>query len=175
MNPIHQRITDARARRLQHWKDKVANAVRKRLRDARLYAELKRADTATALDRLDELGEALSQILSDARAGFYQQAFDLHRLDWDPEVHRDVYPDPDGEDAARHKMIGNLDQHRDIHRLIEEAKQGLRTRVSAALPLGTWEGQHRDAIGARIKRHLNDAQVALHEAVGQVLIQPHLR
>jgi len=175
MKPVHQRISDARDRTLQRLKEQAARVVLRRFQDARSYADRANPAVATALDRLDELGDVLAQTLSDARAGFYRQAFDLHRLDWDPDVHQDVYPDPDGETAARTAQIAGIDQARDLNKLVESAKQELRTTVAATLPLAAWEHRHRDAISSRIKRHLNDAQVALHEAVGQVLIKPHLR
>jgi hypothetical protein len=161
---------------LRPWADRAARLVERRLDDARLHAAAGSPSVAKA--RLVELYGSLVRHVSDARGHFYRDSFTKHRLDFDPEIHdASVAPSHDGELAARNTPILGRPYERDLLDLVEDADRAL---VSATLAGGgtffeNWSTTHRDRIVSRASRELSDAQMAIFEAVGEILVKPELR
>ena len=116
---------------------------------------------------------------SDARADFYHRAFGQHaRAGLDPDIHQiGVGPTHDGEMAARNAIVLGAPYQREVRDLVEDAKAGLQ---SAALASGgdyllNWALEHRERINGRIRRELSTSQIAIFEAVGQILVKTEVR
>jgi hypothetical protein len=122
---------------------------------------------------------SLNRHVGDARAHFYRAAFQQHaRGDLAPDVHQvGLGPTAEGEAAARQVEIKGHNYTIDLVDIVGDAQTGLQ---SAALAgggdyLDAWAGENRDRLVGRIRWELSDSQIAIFEAVGQILIKPELR
>lgn len=170
---------------IRPWLDRARDMVDRRFADAHSHAAAGRIPDALA--RLDELTRALSGYLSDARGTFYRDAYRWHRQRLDPAIHQmDAQPSIDGEYMARVVKIGGRDAYKDLRRLVDRAKMALGVAASAAGDarvggnlgesiLSAWEVTHREDVYQFARVTLSDSQMALHNAVGHVLIKPELR
>jgi len=152
--------------------------VERRLEDAKAHAGA--GKLAVGHRRLDELTAGLSQHVSDARAAFYRQAFRQHHAALDPAVHQlGLGPTHEGEHAARNVAILGRSYFADLSDLVEDAKASLTSATLAdqngGSYLQSWAEQNRDRLIGLTARQLSDAQIAIFEAVGQILIKPELR
>lgn len=174
-------MTDALDAALRPWILRSDDLIARGIADARAHAELGRAVDAHA--RLDELRGGVLAIQQDARAEFYRRAFDAHR---DPDIHRtDVGPSEDGERAARDAQIGGQDLWLEAARWATAAARELSGAYAAARTLpdeatrtaafSAWEARHRDAIRHWSRTALSDAQMALHNVVGHILVRPEMK
>jgi hypothetical protein len=160
---------------LRPWTDRAAAMVRRRIEDARLHAAAGNLPTVTA--RLTELAWSLKRHVGDARSQFYHAAFGQHDRQ-NPELHQvGLGPDAGGERAAREARILGRDYGADITDLVEDANTALQ---SAALAgggdfLASWATEHVQRISSRVHGELSNSQIALFEAVGQILITPEFR
>ena len=159
--------------------DRVVRVTERRIQDALAHA--RSGNLPVASSRMDELGTVLIQHVENARGAFYRQAFQQHaRAGLDPEMHQvGLGPDADGERAARSVPILGRRYNDDLVDAVEDAQAAL---TSAALAdqnggsfLQSWADQTRDRLTALTARQLSDAQIAIFEAVGQILIKPELR
>jgi hypothetical protein len=171
------------------WLVRALSLVTDRLADARIHAASGNGGIAHA--RLDELDRRLLDpgvgLLSRARTAFYRDAFSLHRLyGLDPASHDlSMGPTPEGERAARTAPIAGVDQVAQLRHLIEGAREGLQLVAATDRPSdgaairgarwGNWERSNADEIKAGIRAALSNAQIALFEAVGHLLVKPELR
>ena len=164
---------------LRPWTDRAGRMIERRLDDARAHAAAGQIPTANR--RMTELFGSLAGHVADAKGHFYRQAFQQHsRAGLDPAVHQlDLGPDQVGEQAARQAAILGWKHADQLLDVISDAQASL---TSAALAdqnggsfLGGWAEQHRDRLAALTARQLSDAQIAIFEAVGQILIRPELR
>jgi len=157
-----------------------------RLADARAHAE--RGDLPRAKERLDELGRSLTGALQDARGHFYRRAFALHRqAGLDPAVHQaELQPTSEGEQVARDAKIFGRTLQLDITGLIADSVAALTSVVLAANDprtvahvrgnlLGNWQGEQHRRLDGYSRRELSDAQIAIFNAVGRILVLPNLR
>jgi hypothetical protein len=162
---------------LRPWRDRAARLVERRLDDARMHAAAGREATAKA--RLVELYGSLVRHVSDARGHFYRESFNQHqRAGLDPDIHElSVGPTHDGELAARNTPILGRPYDRDLLDLVEDADRALTSATLAGGGefLTNWSTTHRDRLVGRANRELSDAQMAIFEAVGEVLVKPELR
>ncbi len=170
-------------RSFSDWRRAAHELVTDRLADARAHAEGGRLAAGHA--RLEELGSNLADILGDARAGFYYQAFEEQRPWLDPLMHRvEFVPSKEGERIARLAQIAGRDQAADLANLIGHARAGLGlTRAAHAhsdpdvrtAAYGTWEARHRSALQGFMRTSLSNAHVALREVIGRILVRPELQ
>jgi len=70
----------------------------------------------------------------------------------------------------------------DFRDLVEDARAALQSAGLAEASSGpdapylqNWATEHGQRIAARANRELSDSQIAIFEAVGQILIKPELR
>ena len=122
---------------------------------------------------------SLTRHVSDARAHFYRSAFAQHRhAGLDPDVHQlGLAPTPEGEAAARRTEIMGRRYAFDLIDLVSDAEAAL---TSAALAGGgqhleNWTAENGDRLSSRVRSELSTSQIAIFEAVGQILIKPELR
>ena len=162
---------------LRPWLDRAEGLVERRIADARAHAAAGALPTATR--RLRELTSSLVNHVGDARAHFYRSAFQQHaRGGLDPDVHQvGLGPTAEGEAAARKATIMQRSIVFDLVDAMSDAEAGLQ---SAALAgggdyLDAWAGENRDRLVGRVRGELSDSQIAIFEAVGQILIKPELR
>ena len=163
------------------WRDRAAGLVQRRLADAMTHAAAGNLPTAEA--RLSELYGSLARHVSDARGTFYRQAFRQHQPALDPAVHQlGLGPTADGEAAARDAQIMGRSYDVDFRDLVEDARAALQSAGLAEQSSGpdapylqNWAAEHSQRITARANRELSDSQIAIFEAVGQILIKPELR
>jgi len=164
---------------LRPWTNRAAAVIERRIADARVHAAA--GELPTAVRRLAELHGSLTQHVSDGRAAFYRQAFRQHPID--PDVHQlGLGPDHHGELAARSAQILGRHYRDELLDLVSEAQASL---TSAALAdetglhdgsfLASWQQQHRNRLAAVTAAQLSNAQIAIFEAVGQILVKPELR
>jgi hypothetical protein len=167
------------ARALRPWTERAAGLVARRLDDARQHAAVGNLPTAEA--RLRELYGSLARHVSDARAAFYQRSFGAHEID--PAVHQlGLGPTAEGETVARDARILGRSYDLDFRDLVEDARAALQSAGLAEQSSGpdapyleNWAAEHRDRITARVAGELSNSQIAIFEAVGQILIKPELR
>lgn len=175
MTPDEQRRSMAAD--LRPWVDRAAMIVDRRFADARAYAE--RGDVDTAKARIAELAGALIRHASDARRLFYHASFNAHRsAGLDPTIHQlDVGPTPDGEQAASSVPILGRSFSRDVLDLAADTMMSLDSAVFAGDPefVEAWHGQQPERFKRRAAAELSDAQIALYESIGQLLVKPELR
>jgi hypothetical protein len=86
-------------------------------------------------------------------------------------------PTPEGEAVVRKATIMNRDIAFDLVDMVSDAEAGLK---SAALAGGgeyleSWAETTRDRVASRVRTELSDSQIAIFEAVGQILIKPKPR
>jgi hypothetical protein len=168
---------------LRPWTDRAVGVIERRLEDARLHAAAGKLPAGNR--RLTELYGSLLQHVSDAKASFYRQAFQQHsRAGLDPEIHQlGLGPDQYGETAARvTPILGSTyaNQALDAMADVEAALTSATLADQAGGPGGgsflqNWADQHRDRLVSLTARELSTAQIAIFEAVGQILIKPELR
>ncbi len=175
MTDVREQITRAKDDAAHAWIDRAKTLVTRRLRDTRVHAE--HGAWNDAEDRLDELSHELTErTLSAAREQFLHDAFRVHRHTLPlGAAGNDLEPTVEGVRIARTATIGTdqTDQHAELRRLVTRAKRDLRTYGGATATkagFDAWEARHRTAIGGAVATHLSDAQIALHEAVGRLLI-----
>ena len=157
-----------------------------RLADARAHAE--RGDLPTAKERLDELGGTLIERHGEARGHFYRRSFALHRqVGLDPTVHQvELQPTAEGERAVRGATIFGRNLPLDIRDLVADSAASLtsttlaandpRTPAHQAAALwSTWQAEQQRRLVGHARRELSDAQIAIFNAVGRILIRPDLR
>jgi hypothetical protein len=168
---------------LRRWSVEARTHIRRRLRDARAHAEAGRSFDAA--ERLAELTAAIKrEILEPARREFYCDGFTTALSELDPGiVDPTVQPTVAGSLAAITAPIGGRDQAKAIGSSIEAARGELRfldvvdfddpsTRSAA---IDTWERRHSERIGQLVTTSLSDAQIALREAISQIVIKPEYR
>ena len=169
---------------LRPWTARAANLVSSRLRNAQAHAGDDNDELAAS--RLFELHQALVNHVSEARGTFYRRAFAHHRRDLDPEIHQvDLGPTAEGEDVARQARILGRDFGTDVAELLKQAGAHLalasaevrrRNRShTQAMALDTWFATNRDRLTSRARRELSNSQMALHHAIGHLLLKPELR
>ena len=162
---------------LRPWVDRANGMIERRLADARLHAETGSLPTANA--RLSELAGSLSRHIGDARGHFYRSAFTQHRrIGLDPNVHDlTAAPTPEGEAAARDAEILGRNHFLDVLDLVSDAEAGLQsaTLAGGGDHLGNWVHEHRDRLANRVRGELSNSQIAIFEAVGQILVRPEFR
>ena len=162
---------------LRPWLDRAAGMVERRIADARQHAAAGSLPVATA--RLRELTQQLGRHVSDARAAFYRQSFADHaRAGLDPDVHDlSMAPTPDGEAAARRATILGSNIVFDLVDIVSDAEAGLQSAILAGGGefLESWAGTSRDRLDARVRSELSNSQIAIFEAVGQILVKPEFR
>ena len=167
---------------LQPWLDKATQLISRRLRDARSHADS--GNIADAADRIDELKDGLKQsVLWPAREEFFTNGLATHRQLLPSEIVQDVAPTSYALDVARTQPILNTDQGRLLDRLAEAGKDelmltaGMHAGNDLIRPgeLAKWEQRHRDAITSAVTTSLSNAQVALHNAAGRVLVRENVR
>ncbi len=173
----------AQADAIRPWLVRAGALVTNRLRDARAHAEAGRFPDAAS--RLHELAVVLGEdVLHPAREKFLRDSFRTHSQELDPAiVDQTVTPSRSMAHAAKHAPIMGVDQAGDLRRLAETAHDELRlaafTNHTDATIRGaaheTWETRHRGRIKSAITSHLANAQVAIHNAVGDLMIKPELR
>lgn len=181
IHPEEKALTDS----LRPWLNRARGMVDRRFADARAHAAGGRLEDAQS--RLDELTRSLSGHISDARATFYRDAFKWHRSHLDPEIHlMDELPYADGEAVARLVKIGGRDAYADLGHLVDKAKHALAVAHAAAddhrvqpdlrdTILSAWEVTNRDGVHHFARSTLSDSAVAIHQAVGRILIKPERR
>lgn len=164
---------------LRPWTDRAVGVIERRLEDARLHAAA--GQIPIARSRVVEVYRVLDQHVADARAAFYRSAFQQHtRAGLDPDIHQvGLGPDHEGEQSARSAPILGRRFGSDMMDVVEDA---IAAMTSAALAdqsggsfLQSWADQTRDRVASLTARELSTAQIAIFEAVGQILIKPELR
>ncbi len=157
--------------------DRAAGIVARRLADAKQHAAA--GNLPTANRRLTELTESLTRHVADTRGHFYRAAFAQHRrIGLDPAIHQlDLVPDPEGEAVVRGAAVLGRDYRADILDSVSDAQAGLQSAVLAGGGdyLEAWEGEHRDRLTSRATAELSNSQIAIFEAVGQILVKPEFR
>ena len=164
---------------LRPWTARAAGLVVRRLDDAHQHAVAGKLPTAE--QRLSELYGSLAKHVSDARASFFRQAFRQHELD--PELHQvGLGPTPEAEAAARDAQILGRSYDLDFRDLVEDARAGLQSAALAEQSSGpdapylqNWAAEHQQRITARVQGELSNSQIAIFEAVGQILVKPEFR
>jgi hypothetical protein len=164
-------------RALRPEADRAAGIVARRLADAKQHAAA--GNLPTANRRLTELTESLSRHVGDTRAHFYRAAFAQHRrAGLDPDIH-DValQPDAEGEAVVRRAAVLGRDYVADILDSVSDAQAGLQSAVLAGGGdyLEAWESEHRDRLTGRATAELSNSQIAIFEAVGQILVKSEFR
>ncbi len=126
---------------------------------------------------LEELHEALYEHAQEARGAFYRAAFGQHaRAGLDPEVHQlGLQPDHSGEAAARAARILGRSFPADLRGLIRGAAGGLLSVGTGDDDARMWRLVQAKRLTDLARRELSDSQVAIHQAIGQILIKPELR
>ncbi|MHB8397338.1 MAG: hypothetical protein ACYDCI_00165 [Candidatus Limnocylindrales bacterium] len=176
-------IESAQHAAIRPWLVQASTAIAARLHDARAHAETGRLHSAA--ERLDELERTLADgVIGPARAQFYRHAF----LDQKSVLDRDmidytVEPTSSGAIAASTAPILGEDQYQSIGELIDRAGDELKLANAVQRPDGRprsayhddWERRHRTAITSAAHGALSNAQMALHNAVGQLLIRADIR
>jgi len=160
----------------QDWLKQARDLIEGRLADARVHAE--RGSLSAAHGRIDELADGLAELLGNARASFYWDAFRDIRPKLDPEMHRtDLAPDPDGERVARLAPVLGRDQAMDLAVKAEHAHKDLDTSAQGRMSrdLEVWEVQHRVALRGFAALALNDSKVAIKNVIERLHIKPELR
>ncbi len=164
-------------RALRPEADRAAGNVARRLADARQHAAA--GNLPTANRRLSELTETLVRHVGDTRAHFYRAAFAQHRrIGLDPDIHDvTLTPDADGEAVVRKAAVLGRDYVADILDTVSDAQAGLQSAILAGGGdyLEVWEAEHRDRLTGRAAAELSNSQIAIFEAVGQILVKPELR
>jgi hypothetical protein len=164
-------------RQLRPEADRAASIVARRLADAKTHAAV--GNLPTASRRLAELTESLARHVADTRGHFYRAAFALHRRNGlDPAIHRtDLAPDPEGEAVVRRAEVLGRNYVADFLDIVSDADAGLESAVLAGGGdyLDAWEDEHRDRLTGRATAELSNSQMAIFEAVGQILLKPELR
>jgi hypothetical protein len=168
---------------LRGWLGPSSVLIWRRLEDAAARASAGRLPTAEA--RVLELGGELVRRIGDARGHFYWSAFDLHRRGGlDPAIHDlNVSPDRDGEQVARTARVFGRDPRIEIVDLHDDARAALqsaaladeRPSVEPSSWLENWRTEFTNRITGTVHRMLSDSQIALFEAVGQILVKPEFR
>jgi hypothetical protein len=178
MTDVHETITHAKNARAQEWTACARKLVERRLRDARVHGQ--HADWRDAEDRLDELSpELTAHTLAPAREQFYRDAFELH--------HRHLPIDSAGQqlsptdDGVRHARTARIpvgakliDQHAEMRDVVTRAKRDLRTYggvYATKAGFDAWEKRQNGHVGNTVAGHLSDAQIAIHEAVGALMVR----
>jgi hypothetical protein len=170
--------TDPADALLAAWSARAADLVRRRLRDARAHAEAARMSDAE--DRLVELGaDLVHEVLRPARSEFHRDGFTAALSDADPRVvDTTIRPTAESDRAAQTAPIAGRDQAKDIEAAVVEACSRLRLSANAEPFRGWhagWELHHRAVLAGRIRSSLSDAQIALREAISQIVIKPEFR
>ena len=187
-------IAQAKDHAVAPWYASAQLAILDRVADARRHAEAR--SLGVARQRMDELERTLAQIdaiwpyrkdgiLPMARSVFYHDAFRLHRAGGlDSSTDRvDLRPTPEGDVAARTAPIRGTDQLKAIKTQIATAMRELHLvaavahgdpEATSALHEG-WETRTRGSLTSSVKQMLSDSQIALHEAVGNLLVKPEYR
>jgi hypothetical protein len=164
-------------RALRPEADRAAGIVARRLADAKVHAATGNLSTATR--RLSELTESLSRHVADTRAHFYRAAFAQHRrIGLDPDIHDvTLQPDAESESYLRRAAVLGRDYVADFLDAVSDAQAGLQSAVLAGGGdyLEAWEGEHRDRLTSRATAELSNSQIAIFEAVGQILVKPEFR
>ena len=113
------------------------------------------------------------------RPDFYRAAFAQHRgAGLNPDVHQtDLAPTPEGESAARRTTVLGRDYALDLTDLVSDAEAAL---TSASLAGGgdfleAWAAENGGRLSSRVRSELSTSQIAIFEAVGQILVKPELR
>jgi hypothetical protein len=175
MTPEEQ--TQTLRREVWPWVDRAAALVDRRFADARAHASAGRTDAAKL--RVQELAYGLIRHVADARRTFYHTAFSAHRgAGLDPSVHQlDLGPTVEGENAAAGVPILDRRYDRDFLDLAADASAALESAVLADEPefVDLWQAEHSGRFNARAAAELSTAQIAIHHAVGAILVKPELR
>src|SRR5262249_17710791 len=140
-----------------------------------------------AYARLESLLVELSRTVVAARTEFYHRAWPLHESSFDATIRRDdIGPDDEGAAVARNAQIGGRDAYQDLAAIIDSAMTALPIAANAARVPSTpaesrqailvnWEVRPREAISRQAKTILSDSQIAIHNAVGRLMIKPELQ
>ncbi len=164
-------------RALRPEADRAAGIVARRLADAKTHAAA--GNLPTANRRLAELTESLSRHVADTRGHFYRAAFAQHRRNGlDPAIHQvDLTPDPEGEAVVRKTPVLGRNYVADFLDIVADAEAGLQAAVLAGGGdyLEAWEAEHSDRLTGRATAELSNSQIAIFEAVGQILVKPEFR
>lgn len=162
---------------LRPWLDRAEGLVERRIADARAHATAGALPTAEL--RLRELTGSLNRHVADARAHFYRSAFQQHtRAGLDADVHQvGLGPTAEGEAVARRAEIMGRNYTIDLVDIVGDAQAGLQ---SAALAGGddyleAWAGENRDRLVGRVRSELSTSQIAIYQAVGDILVKSELR
>jgi hypothetical protein len=164
------------------WLRRAGNVVSSRVHDARSHAS--DGMTGKADERLTELAVSLRYLLESARSEFYTKAFTTQLMLLDRRlVIPGLGPTTEGEQAARLAPIQGVDQASTIAASVEKARRELALAVAAtynqppqrAVGLEVWEKRHAKLIATTANLALGTSQVALFQAVGQLLIRPEIR
>ena len=169
-------------RALRPWTDRAAGLVQRRIEDARQHAAAGNLPTAEA--RLSELYGSLARHVSDARANSTARHSASTRAGLDPAVHqsasgrRPTAKRPPAMRAilgrsydARLPRSGRGRPGRSSVRRPGRAEQRSRCTVPAELGRGARGADH----GTGQRRAVEFSQIAIFEAVGQILIKPEFR
>jgi hypothetical protein len=179
MVPVANQEIDL-ARALRPWTDRAAGLVQRRIEDARQHAAVGSLLTAEA--RLLDLLGSLTRHVSDARGHFYKQSFNMHgNAGLDPAVHQiGLWHTAEGEAVARTVPI--LGRSYQVHDLVKDARAALQSAGLAEQSSGpdapyleNWAAEHGERIAARVSGELSNSQIAIFEAVGQILVKPEFR
>ncbi len=164
-------------RALRPEADRAAGIVARRLADAKTHAAV--GNLPTANRRLAELTEAVTRHIGDTRAHFYRSAFAQHRrAGLDPAIHDvDLVPTFEGEAVVRQTPVLGRNYVADFLDQVADAQAGLQSAVLAGGGdwLENWETTHRESLTARATSELSNSQIAIFEAVGQILVKPEFR
>lgn len=211
MDP-YERMNAALDARLRPWIGKAVALINGRVEDARAHADKAVTDTLkatpdgrpsalrvqrspsyqAALNRLDELEDALvgpasnstAGLIRDARAAFYRDSIELwkHVIPEERRAVKDPHPTAKGEAVVRGAIIHDLDLHREVRPSFQRSKDTLfaavngagRTRSSDRLGTALLDGWERDAkrrlIGVAVTA-LSDSDKAVHETTGRVMLK----
>ena len=170
--------TDPADALLAAWSIRAATQVRRRLRDARAHAEAGRLTDAS--ERIGELAaDLVHDVMRPARGEFYRDAFTAALLDGDPRiVDTAIRPTTEGRQAAQMAPIAGRDQAAELQAALAGAANELHLAANAESPAewyAGWERRHGEALNGRVRSDLSDAQIALREAIGQIVIRPEFR
>jgi hypothetical protein len=167
---------------LRQWVGKAEKLIERRLKAARSHAD--GSLLVDANDSLDELREDLQALLIAARSSFYKESFPAQWSILDPEiVDPERGPTEEGLEAATSEPILNSDQASDLAVAVERARRELMLSSGAyadqilmrPVAYKNWYMTHRDSLTLAMTMALSNAQVALYEAVGRLLIRHELR